>query len=563
MSDETPTATEPIPADGPAVPAPDQAADDATPAGSQPAAPPLPAPAPPTLEGLTADLLARRSRNLAMGGEAAIEKQHARTKLTARERLELLFDPGTFVEFGLLAHQHSMHVTDTHPDKTPADGCVTGEGLVGGRRVYCAAYDFTVMAGSMGMIGEQKVARLRHKALLNGAPMVWLLDSAGARIQEAAGSTFAGSGHLFYEQVQMSGVVPQVAAMMGPCSAGTAYIPGLADFVPMVKGTSSMSLGGARLVKAATGEETTDHAMGGSQVHCYQSGVGDIEVEDDASCITVVRDFLGYLPSNNREKPPVVPTDDPRDRRLDDIGKIVSANPRSVYDIRKVIKRLVDDATFLEIKPTWARNLVTALGRFDGRSVGIVANQPMVKGGVLDIDSADKAARFITLCDAFNIPLLFLQDVPGFIVGTDVERQGIIRHGAKMLYAVSEATVPKVTVVLRKAYGAGYFVMCGRGYHPDTLVAWPTAEISVMGPDGAVNIIFNKVIEASEDPDRTRAELVAEVRKTIDPYVAASWAMVDDIIDPADTRRVINDALDAAATKRLERPWRKHGVPPV
>ncbi len=530
---------------------------------TEPAPTPPAAPAPPTLEGLTADLRARQARNLGMGGEAAIARQHSRHKLTARERLERLFDPGTFVEFGRLAHQHSMHVTDTQPDRTPADGCITGEGLVDGRRVYCAAYDFTVMAGSMGMIGEQKVGRLRHKALLNGHPMIWLLDSAGARIQEAAGSTFAGSGQLFYEQVQMSGVVPQIAAMMGPCSAGTAYIPGLADFVPMVKGTSSMSLGGARLVKAATGEEVTDHDMGGSQVHCYQSGVGDIEVEDDEACIALVRQFLSYIPSNNRELTPAVPTEDPRDRRLEDIGKIVSANPRTAYDIRKVIKRLVDDGKFLEIKPTWARNLVTALGRFDGRSVGIVANQPMVKGGVLDIDSADKAARFITFCDAFNIPLLFLQDVPGFIVGSDVERQGIIRHGAKMLYAVSEATVPKVTVVLRKAYGAGYFVMCGRGYQPDTLVAWPTAEISVMGPDGAVNILFNKVIEASDDPERTRAELVGEVRKSIDPYIAASWAMVDDIIDPADTRRVINDALDAAATKKLERPWRKHGVPPV
>ncbi|TMC51109.1 MAG: acyl-CoA carboxylase subunit beta [Chloroflexi bacterium] len=548
------------------------AAPQAPPSGAKPAATYSPgtaaAGAPPaasstTLPELTEQLQRRREKYLAMGGEEPIAKQHSRSKLTARERIERLFDPGSFLEFGLLAHQHSLHVAETQPDRTPADGVITGEGLIDGRRVYCAAYDFTVMAGSMGMIGEQKVARLRHKALLNRRPMIWLLDSAGARIQEAAGSTFAGSGALFYEQVLMSGVVPQIAAMMGPCAAGTAYIPGLADFVPMVKGTSSMSLGGARLVKAATGEDTTDHEMGGSQIHCYVSGVGDLEVEDDEACLRSVRDFLSYIPLNNSEKPPLRPTEDPRDRRIDDIAKIVPANPRAAYDMRKVIKRLVDDGHWFEIKPTWARNLVTGFGHLGGRSCGMVASQPMVKGGALDVDAADKAARFITFCDAFNVPLLFLQDVPGFIVGTEVERQGIIRHGAKMLYAVSEATVPKVTVVMRKAYGAGYFVMCGRGYQPDTLVAWPTAEISVMGPEGAVNIIFNKQIAAAEDPEAERAKYVETIRATIDPYVAASWAMVDDVIDPADTRRVIIDALEAADSKQLQRPWRKHGVSPV
>ncbi|MBV8300989.1 MAG: acyl-CoA carboxylase subunit beta [Candidatus Dormibacteraeota bacterium] len=498
-----------------------------------------------------------------MGGEERVQQQHDKGKLTARERVTLLFDEGTFVESGLLAHQHALTGADSDPERTPADGVITGEGLIDGRRVYCAAYDFTVMAGSMGMIGEQKVARLRKKALLNRLPMVWLLDSAGARIQEAAGSTFAGSGALFYEQVQMSGVVPQVAAMLGPCAAGTAYIPGLADFVPMVEETSSMSLGGARLVKAATGEETTDHAMGGSQVHCYVSGVGDLEVGDDAACVAAVRGFLSFLPSNNREQAPRLATSDPRDRRIDDIDTLVPANPRSAYDMRKVIKRLADDGVVFEVKPTFARNIITTLVRFDGRSCGVVASQPMVKGGALDLDAADKAARFVWLCDAFNLPLVFLQDVPGFIVGTEVERQGIIRHGAKMLYAVSEATVPKVTVVMRKAYGAGYFVMNGRGYEPDTLVAWPSAEISVMGPEGAVDIIFPKQIAAAEDPGTAREQFVASVRETIDPYIAASWAMVDDIIDPADTRRVICDALDAAATKRPHRVWRKHGIPPV
>jgi acetyl-CoA carboxylase carboxyltransferase component len=530
--------------------------------GTQAAGPP-PASITKTLDEYSSELHDKREKYLGMGGEEAIAKQHGRHKLTARERIALLFDEGSFEEFGLLAHQHSMHVGNTQPDKTPADGVVTGSGLVDGRRVYAAAYDFTVMAGSMGMIGEQKVARLRAKAMLNNLPMVWLLDSAGARIQEAVGSTFAGSGALFYEQVQMSGVVPQVAGMLGPCAAGTAYIPGLADFVPMVKDTSSMSLGGARLVEAATGEKTTDHDMGGSQVHCYISGVGDLEVDDDAQCIASIREYLSFVPSNNRERAPHRQTQDPGDRQLSDIGKIVPANPRAAYDMRKVIKRLVDDGHYFEIKPTWAKNIVTAFGRFGGESVGIVASQPMVKGGALDVDAADKAARFITLCDAFNVPLLFLQDVPGFIVGTEVEKQGIIRHGAKMLYAVSEATVPKVTVVLRKAYGAGYFVMNGRGYQPDALFAWPTAEISVMGPEGAVNIIFNKQIAAAEDPEAERQKYVEMIRSQIDPYVAASWAMVDDVVEPADTRRVIVDAFEAARTKQLQRPWRKHGVRPV
>ncbi len=519
--------------------------------------------APDDLATLTASLTERRTRALGMGGTAAIEKQHGRNKLTARERISLLFDEGTFHEFGILAHQHSYHSDESDAERTPADGVVTGEGMVDGRRVLCAAYDFTVMAGSMGMVGEMKVARLRKQAVRLGLPMVWLLDSAGARIQEAAGSTFAGSGALFYEQVQMSGVVPQVAAVLGPCAAGTAYIPGLADFVAMVKETSSMSLGGARLVRAATGEETTDHDMGGSQIHCHISGVGDLEVDDDAACIDVVRRYLSFFPSSSREKPPRRETSDPASRRADDLASLVPTAPRAAYDMRKVVKRLVDDGEWLEIKPTWAKNILTGLARFDGRPAGIVASQPMQKGGALDIDAADKAARFITLCDAFNIPLVFLQDVPGFIVGTEVEKQGIIRHGAKMLYAVSEATVPKVTVVLRKAYGAGYYVMCGRGYDPDTLVAWPTAEISVMGPEGAVDIIFAKQIAASEDPAALRQELMDTVRDTIDPYIAASWAYVDDIIDPADTRAVICEALATAETKRQKPPRRKHGVPPV
>ena len=517
----------------------------------------------PEMRKLADELHKKRERARQMGGADRVAKQHARNKLTARERVDLLFDEGSFQELGMLATGQSMKGDAYDPEMTAADGVVTGHGKVEGREVYVAAYDFTVMAGSMGMIGEQKVGRVRDLALRNRCPIVWLLDSAGARIQDATGSMFAGTGYLFWDQVNMSGVIPQVAAMLGPCSAGTAYIPGLADFVPMVKETSSMSLGGSRLVKAATGEDVSDHEMGGSQVHCYESGVGDNEVPDDPGCIAAVREFLGFLPSNNQEQPPLKPTGDPPDRLVEGIDKLVPANPRQAYDMRKLIKKLADDGHVFEIKPTWARNLVTAFIRLGGRSVGVVANQPMFKAGALDNDSADKAARFIRMCDAFNVPLLFLQDVPGFMVGKEVEKQGIIRHGAKMLYAVSEATVPKITVIVRKAYGAGYFEMCGKGYYPDLIVAWPTAEISVMGPEGAVNIIFNKQVEAAEDPEAAKQVFLDMIRSQINPYIAANWAMIDDVIDPAETRTVIIQGLEVARRKRVDRPWRKHGNIPV
>ena len=511
------------------------------------------------------DLKSRRAKNLAMGGEEKIAKQHDRGKLTARERIELLFDKDTFVEFGLLAHQQQVRGSaEIDADGTPADGVVTGHGLIEGRQVWVIAYDFTVMAGSMGAVGEQfKSARVRELALRYRKPIVWLLDSAGARIQEAAGSTFAGTGYLFADQVVMSGVIPQVAAMLGPCAAGTAYIPGLADFVPMVKDTSSMSLGGARLVKAATGEDVSDHDMGGSQVHCYESGVGDNEVADDRECIEMVRRFLSYFPSSNTEAAPFVETDDSADRLVEGLDKIVPVNPRTAYDVRRVIKAIFDRDTWFEVKPTWAKNMVIGLARAGGHAVGVVANQPMQKGGVLDSDSADKAARFIRMCDAFNVPLVYLMDVPGFIVGSQVEKEGIIRHGAKMLYATSEATVPKITVIMRKAYGAGYYVMCGKGYGPDVIVAWPLAEISVMGPEGAVNIIFNKQVEASSDPEATRAQMIEAIRAQINPYLAAGWAMIDDVIDPAETRRVIIRGIEQARDKTVDRPWRKHGNIPV
>ena len=517
---------------------------------------------PGALRPLVDDLRARREQIKLGGGEEKIAKQHEREKLTARERLDLLIDEGTFVELGIHGRPHFSQRA-MEGVEAPADGVVTGYGRVDGRLVAVAAYDFTVMAGSMGMTGELKVGRLREMALQKRMPMVWLLDSAGARIQEAVGSLFAGSGHLFREEVIASGVIPQVAALMGPCAAGTAYIPGLADFVPMVKGRGSMALAGPYLVKAVTGEDVTQEELGGSKVHCRKSGVADLECADDEECIQAIKDYLSFFPSHCEEPPPVMPTSDPVDRMEEELLEVLPESNRKPYDMYDLIKLIVDDGFYFDMKPQFAKTIITCFARMNGRPVGVVASQPKQLGGILENDSADKAARFINLCDAYGIPLLFLQDVPGFMVGTKVEQAGIIRHGAKMLYAVSRATVPKVTVVVRKAYGAGYYVMNGKAYEPDLIVAWPTAEISVMGAEGAVNIIMRKQIEAADDPDAKRAELVEGFRKIIDPYVAAGNAMIDDIIDPRETRPVIIRALEMAERKRVERPHKKHGVMPV
>jgi len=515
---------------------------------------------------LVEDLAQRRERAYGMGGPDRIERQRSLGKNPVRDRVDELLDPGTFVEYGLLADHMDPGLTAAGYDHLAADGMVAGIGEIEGRRVGLMAYDFTVMGGSMGAVGERKTARMREMALRWRIPLVWLLDSAGARIQQSAGSTFAGAGALFREQVTLSGVVPQVAAMLGHCAAGTAYIPALADFVPMVKGTSSMALGGRHLVKAATGEDVSEEEMGGSAVHNKVSGVADLEVADDHECLATVRRYLSFFPSHNQEAPPVRETSDPVDRRVEELYDIVPTAPRRAYDVRKVINAIVDDGEFFPMKPDWAKNIVTGFARIGGEPVGILANQPMVLGGALDVNSADKAARFTWLCDAFGIPLVFLMDVPGFIVGSAVEKQGIIRHGAKMLFAISEATVPKITVVMRKAYGAGYFVMNGTAYEADYIVAWPTAEISVMGPDGAVNIIYRKQLaELPEGDERTqqRLQYAEEIRKTIDPYIAAGHAQVDDIIDPAETRAAIWRGLQVSKGKTIVRPWRKHGVLPV
>ena len=503
------------------------------------------------------ELERRRSQARKMGGEARLSRQKERGKLDARARLDLLLDPKTFREIGLLA---------THLGKldspTPADGVICGTGFIESRPVCVASYDFTVLGGSIGPVGERKVARLRELALRERIPMIWLVDSAGARLsadpEEAAWITsFADTGYLFREQVVMSGVVPLVAAMVGPGAAGTAYIPGLADFVPMVRGTSSLAIGGPYLVKSIVGEDVTEEALGGSKVHTEVSGVADLETANDAECLAAVRDYLSYFPSRAGEKPPRRTSSDPADRREEALLDIVPDNPRQAYDVHKVIAAIVDGGRLFEIKPRWARNIVTGLARIDGWPVGVVANNPMQAGGVLDVNAADKAARFVNLCDAFEIPLVFLQDVPGFMVGSKVEQQGIIRHGAKMLYAVASATVPKLTVVMRKAYGAGYYVMNGRAYEPDLLVAWPGAEISVMGAEGMVAIAANK------EPDEVKKQLADAIRPHIDIERTAALGYVDDVIDPRETRPLLAHYLTVCQGKKVERPWRKREISPV
>jgi acetyl-CoA carboxylase carboxyltransferase component len=519
---------------------------------------------PPTslLRPLVEDLQARRAKVRLGGGEEKVAKQHEQGKLTARERIALLIDEGTFVELGILGKPHTTQRA-MEGVEAPADGVVTGYGKCDGRLIAVCAYDFTVMAGSMGMTGEFKVGRLRELALTKRIPFVWLLDSAGARVQEAAGAMFAGSGHLFREEVVMSGVIPQVAALMGPCAAGTAYIPGLADFVPMVKGRGSMALAGPHLVRAAVGEDVTQEELGGSRVHCRKSGVGDMEVDSDEECVQRIKEYLSYMPQHCEQPPPRVRSDDPIDRAEESLLDVLPESNRKPYDMYEVIEAIVDHGSYLDVKRQWGKTVITCFARFGGRPAGIVANQPKQLGGILDNDSADKAARFVNLCNAFGIPLVFVQDVPGFMVGTKVEAEGIIRHGAKMLHAVANATVPKITVITRKAYGAGYYVMCGKAYEPDLIVAWPSAEISVMGAEGVVEIAFRRAVEEAEDPDAKRAELIEGFKKMFDVYIAAGNDLIDDVIDPRETRATICRALEMSEGKRVERPWKRNGVVPV
>lgn len=517
---------------------------------------------------LVKDLEARRQEIRKMGGEERVRRQHERGKLTARERLDAFFDDGAYFEVGMHGTQMGLAAGPDGSDKPPADGVICAFGKVDGRMVCATAYDFTVKGGSIGYTGEEKVTRLRQMALRGRWPMVWFIDSAGARIDPGSShpdmiSLFAGSGHLFREQVTMSGVIPQVAAMVGPGAAGTAYIPGLADYVPMVKGIGSMALGGPPLVKAATGQDISEQELGGSKIHCEKSGVGDGEFANDNECILAIKKYLSFFPSSCDEEPPRKESADPIDRREESLLDLLPDSTRKAYDMYKLIRAIVDDGDILDIKPRFGRSIITCLARFGGRPVGIVANQPNWLGGILENDSADKAAHFIQVCDAFNLPLVFLQDVPGFMVGSKVEHAGIIRHGAKMLHAMSAATVPKVTVVVRKGYGAGYYVMCGRAYEPDLLVSWPTGEISVMGAEGMVGIAQRKLFGDNEPPPEVKRGIIDQIQKHIDIYKVAGWGLVDDVIDPRDTRKAIGWGLELSARRVVERPRKKRGVMPV
>jgi acetyl-CoA carboxylase carboxyltransferase component len=511
-----------------------------------------------------------------MGGEKRVKRQHDRGKMDARQRIEYLFDEGTFHEFGLHAFFHANGEPVSFDEvRSPADGVITGWGKINGRTAVVAAYDFTVLGGSIGEVSERKVTRCREFALKHRVPMIWLIDSAGARVHSGGGidgeaiSNFALSGYLFREQVTMSGVVPQIAAMVGPGAAGTAYIPGLADFVPMVDGTSSMALGGPPLVKAAVGEDVDEQELGGAEVHNKESGVADQIYDSDEECLDAIRDYLSYFPLNCEDSPPVATyeADDSRDepggKYREKLLDVLPESSRRAYDMHKLLKYVVDADSMFEMKPLFARNIITSFARIHGQPVGVVANNPLRKGGILDNDSADKAARFINLCDSFNIPLVFFQDVPGFIIGSRVEKAGIIRHGAKMLYEVAKATVPKITVLVRKCYGAGYYVMCGKAYEPDLIVAWPTAEISVMGPEGMVNIFARRMLEGNPNADEVKKQMVDFIKPFIDIYKVAGKGYIDEVIDPRETREYILAGLELSKNKTVERPYRKDGVRPV
>jgi len=522
----------------------------------------------PNMREMVADLEKRLEQIRKMGGDDKVAKQHQRGKLSARERLASFFDGGVFFEIGAHGTQMGLAAGPDGRDKPAADAVVTAFGKADGRMVCAVAYDFTVKGGSIGYTGEEKVTRLRSMALHGRWPMVWLIDSAGARIDPGSShpdmiSLFAGTGHLFREQVHMSGVVPQVAAMVGPGAAGTAYIPGLADYVPMVKGIGSMALGGPPLVKAVTGQDISEQDLGGSKIHSETSGVGDGEFGSDAEALAAVKKYLSYLPSSCDEAPPDLPVTDPIDRREDALLDLLPESTRKPYDMYKLIRLIVDHGEIFDIKPRFARSIITCFARIGGKSVGVVANQPNYLGGILDVDSSDKAAKFMSVCDAFNVPLVFLQDVPGFMVGSKVEHAGIIRHGAKMLHVMAAATVPKISVVVRKAYGAGYYVMCGRAYEPDLIVSWPTGEISVMGAEGMVGIAARKLFGDQEPPPEAKKSIIEMIQKNIDIYKVAGWGLIDDVIDPRDTRRVIAWGLELSKHKKLERPARKRGVIPV
>ncbi|MFG2293844.1 acyl-CoA carboxylase subunit beta [Streptomyces sp. NPDC048603] len=508
-----------------------------------------------------ADELRVLKEELYAGDPAATERQRAKGKLGVRERIELLLDKGSFVETEpLRRHRASDFGMDRR--RPHGDGVVTGWGKVHGRQVLVYAHDFRIFGGALGEAHAQKIHKVMDLAESSGVPLIALCDGAGARIQEGV-TALAGYGGIFSRNVRASGVIPQISVVLGPCAGGAAYSPALTDFVFMVRGTSQMFLTGPDVVQAVTGEKLTQDELGGADMHAQVSGLAAFAHDDEEACFEDVRHLLSLLPSNNRELPPAEPTRDPADRVCDGLFDIVPADPQAAYDMRKVIEEIVDDGEFFEVHEGWGRSLVCALARLDGQTVGILANQPLQMAGVLDIASSEKGSRFVQTCDAFNIPLVTLVDVPGFLPGADQERGGIIRHGAKLLYAYCNATVPRIQVIVRKAYGGAYIVMDSRSIGTDLSFAWPTNEIAVMGAEGAANVVFRKRIAAAEDPEAERTEVIDEYRRTLmHPYYAAERGLVDDVIDPRDTRSVLIRSLELLRAKYVPLVQRKHGNPP-
>jgi acetyl-CoA carboxylase carboxyltransferase component len=502
------------------------------------------------------------NRLQAMGGEKQIAKQHDAGKLTARERIELLFDPGTFQELDLFV-THRCTDFDMSKTEIPAEGVITGHGKVNGQSVFAFSQDFTCRAGTLGEMHAKKICKVMDLALKTGVPIVGFNDSGGARIQEGV-DALSGYGNIFFRNSCASGVIPQISAIMGPTAGGAVYSPAMTDWIFMTKKSSYMFITGPDVIKSVTGEEIDFESLGGAMTHNTKSGVAQFAYESDAESIEKIKLLLSYLPSNNMEDPPVIDTGDDPERIDERLDTIVPENPRKMYDMKDVICSLVDNGEILEPHEHYARNIIVCFARIGGQTIGIIANQPKFLAGCLDVNASDKATRFIRFCDAFNIPLLTIADVPGYLPGSDQEWKGIIRHGAKLLWCYSEATVPKITLVTRKDYGGSYLAMCSQDLGADYVIAWPTAEIAVMGAEGAANIIFRKEIKTAEDPKARREEKVQEYRELFsNPYKAAARGYVDALIAPRETRPRIIRALEMLKTKRENRPAKKHGNIPV
>ncbi len=495
-------------------------------------------------------------------GEQAVARQRERGKLLARERLEKLLDPGSFVELDRFV-RHRESEFGMRENRPWGDAVVTGYGTVFGRTVFVFSQDFTIFGGSLSEVFAEKVCKVMDMAVKYGCPVVGINDSGGARIQEGVVS-LAGYAEIFWRNVQASGVIPQVSLVMGPCAGGAVYSPAITDFTLMVEGTSYMFITGPEVVKTVTGEDVSFEDLGGAMAHATKSGVAHFTAPDEEGCLEDARYLLTFLPQNNLESAPWAAPTDPVEREAPELDKLIPDSPNRPYDMHRVIEAVIDDASFLEVQARYAENIVCGFARLGGHSVGIVANQPAALAGVLDIDASVKAARFVRTCDAFNVPVVTFVDVPGFLPGATQEWGGIIRHGAKLLYAFAEATVPKLTVITRKAYGGAYDVMSSKHIRADFNVAWPTAEVAVMGPDGAVNIVFRKELEEAADPEARRAELIADYKERFaNPWTAAERGYVDDVIEPRRTRPVLIDALETALTKREAPPKRKHGNIPL